>query len=152
MVPPKPFAPPDTLAHNARSQRQPKQQAIFAWAESPFSRLYPLLLSSCKFLIELISAALDEDTGKLMEYRVHTKNPKYRKLYAKSYTKELGHLAQGMPGQVERPHHGHPGPAPGATRQSSDPTTAMRSQSPQRRATAYRPKPPSGTSTAPING
>ena len=36
-----------------------------------------------------------------MEYRGLMKNPKYRKLYAKSYTKELGCLAQGMPGQVE---------------------------------------------------
>ena len=36
-----------------------------------------------------------------MEYRGLMKNPKYRKLWAKSYTKELGRLAQGMPGQVE---------------------------------------------------
>ena len=44
---------------------------------------------------------LDEDAGELMEYSGLMKNPKYRKLYAKSYTKELGRLAQGMPGQVE---------------------------------------------------
>ena len=49
----------------------------------------------------MISAVLDEDTGELMEYRGLMKNPKYRKLYAKLYTKELGRLAQGMPGQVE---------------------------------------------------
>ena len=49
----------------------------------------------------MISAVLDEDTGELMEYRDLMKKPKYRKLYAKLYTKELGRLAQGMPGQVE---------------------------------------------------
>ena len=29
------------------------------------------------------------------------KNPKYRQLYATSYSKELGRLSQGMPGQAE---------------------------------------------------
>ena len=36
-----------------------------------------------------------------MEYRHLMKNPKYRQLYGKSYAKELGYLAQGMPGKVE---------------------------------------------------
>ena len=38
--------------------------------------------------------------GELMEYRKVMKCPKYRKLYAKSYSKELGRLAQGIPGVV----------------------------------------------------
>ena len=49
----------------------------------------------------MTNAVLDEDTGELMEYRHLMKNPKYRQLYGKSYAKELGRLAQGMPGQVE---------------------------------------------------
>ena len=36
-----------------------------------------------------------------MEYRQVIKFPKYWKLYAKSYTKELGRLAQGIPGVVD---------------------------------------------------
>ena len=32
-----------------------------------------------------------------MEYRQVMKCPKYQKLYAKSYSKELGRLAQGIP-------------------------------------------------------
>ena len=36
-----------------------------------------------------------------MEYRQVMKCPKYRKLYAKSYRKELGRLAQGIPGVVD---------------------------------------------------
>ena len=74
---------------------------MFACAGSTFSCLSPLLLSNRKFPIEMISDVLDEDTCELMEYRGLMKNPKYRKLYAKSYIKELGRLAQGMPGQVE---------------------------------------------------
>jgi hypothetical protein len=50
---------------------------------------------------ELINAVLDEDTGELMEYRRLMKNPKYRTLYRDSYAKELGRLAQGMPGLAE---------------------------------------------------
>ena len=51
--------------------------------------------------MEMINAVLDKDTGELMEYRHLMKSPKYRQLYGKSYTKELGRLAQGMPGQIE---------------------------------------------------
>ena len=36
-----------------------------------------------------------------MEYRHIVKNPKYFQLYATSYSKELGRLAQGMPGKAE---------------------------------------------------
>ena len=36
-----------------------------------------------------------------MEYRHIMENPKYRQLYTTSYRKELGHLAQGIPGQAE---------------------------------------------------
>jgi len=49
----------------------------------------------------MLNAVLDEDTGELMEYRAVMKNPKYRPLYAKSYSKELGRLAQGLPGLVD---------------------------------------------------
>ena len=49
----------------------------------------------------MISAVLGEYRGELMKYRGLMKNPRYRKLHIKSYNKELGRLAQGMPGQVE---------------------------------------------------
>ena len=49
----------------------------------------------------MINAVLNEETGELMEYRHIMKNPKYRQLYATSYSKELGCLAQGIPGKVE---------------------------------------------------
>ena len=51
--------------------------------------------------MEMINAVLDKDMGELIEYRHLMKNPKYCQLYGKSYAKELGRLAQGIPGQVE---------------------------------------------------
>ena len=63
--------------------------------------LSPKQLPSCRFSIEIINAVLNEETGKLMEYRHIMKNPKYRQLYATSCNKELGRLAQGMPGKAE---------------------------------------------------
>ena len=49
----------------------------------------------------MISSVLDEDIGKIMEYRNLTKNPKYRLLYRKSYAKEIDQLAQVITGLVE---------------------------------------------------
>ena len=46
-------------------------------------------------------AVLDKDTVELMDYRNLIKNPKYRPLYQNSYAKEIGRLAQCMPGLVE---------------------------------------------------
>ena len=49
----------------------------------------------------MISSVLDEDIGKIMEYRNLMKNPKYRLLYRKSYAKEIDQLAQVITGLVE---------------------------------------------------
>ena len=64
-------------------------------------KLSPKQLSIRHFPIEMINAVLNEETGELMEYRHIMKNPKYRQLYETSYSKELGRLAQGMPGKAE---------------------------------------------------
>ena len=60
----------------------------------------PQHLASRCFPSDILNAVLDNDTGELMEYRHLMKNPKYRILYGNSYAKEIGRLAQGMPGQV----------------------------------------------------
>ncbi len=46
----------------------------------------------------MLNAVLDMTTGKLMEMRHLLVNPKYKDLWGKLYTKELGQLAQGIPG------------------------------------------------------
>jgi hypothetical protein len=46
----------------------------------------------------MLNAVLDMDTGKLMEMKHLLVNPKYKKVWGKLYTTELGRLAQGIPG------------------------------------------------------
>ena len=46
----------------------------------------------------MLNAVLDMTTGELLEMRHLLVNPKYKELWGKSYTKELGQLAQGIPG------------------------------------------------------
>eukprot|EP00804_Cyclotella_cryptica_P023186 CCRYP_000381-RA/>CCRYP_000381-RA protein AED:0.13 eAED:0.11 QI:0/0/0/1/0.33/0.25/4/0/1130 len=47
-----------------------------------------------------LAAVLNDDTGELMEYRHLIANPKYRDTWTSAYGKELGRLAQGLPGTV----------------------------------------------------
>ena len=61
-----------------------------------FPRRFPIAMINT-----VINTVLDEDTGELMEYCRSMKNPKYLPLYRNSYTKELGRLAQGMPGLAD---------------------------------------------------
>ena len=49
----------------------------------------------------MINVVLNEEKGELMDYQQVTKNPKYRKLYEKSYSKELRRLAQGILGRAD---------------------------------------------------
>ena len=60
----------------------------------------PHHLDSRRFPSDMLNAILDNDTGELMEYQYLMKKPKYRNLYGNSYAKEIGRLAQVMPGQV----------------------------------------------------
>ena len=60
----------------------------------------PQQLASRNFSSDMLNTVLDNDTGELMEYPHLMRNPKYRNLYGNSYAKEIGQLAQGMPGQV----------------------------------------------------
>ena len=115
----RPFAPPSSTtaprapepdpatgpAHNTRARarafRSVTQEAMLACVDIAQLRLSPAALSGRRFPIEMLNAVLDEDTGELMEYRALMKHPRYRTLYAQSYAKELGRLAQGIPGVVK---------------------------------------------------
>jgi hypothetical protein len=55
-------------------------------------------LAQRKFPSKILNAVLNKDTGELMEMQQLLRNPKYSNLWGKSYTKELGRLAQGIPG------------------------------------------------------
>jgi hypothetical protein len=50
-----------------------------------------------QFPSDMLHAVLDKTMGHLMEMWHLLVNPKYKELWGKSYTKDLGHLAQGIP-------------------------------------------------------
>ncbi len=95
----------DTPAHNMHSQVQHHtftQEAILACINTcnyiSSRSLTPANTARCLFPIKIINAVLDMDTGKLLEMRHLLVNPKYKELWGKSYTTELGRLVQGIPG------------------------------------------------------
>ena len=55
-----------------------------------------------KLLCEISGAVLDASTDKLLEYMHLRINPKYRQVWGKSFSNEIGRLAQGMPNRVDR--------------------------------------------------
>jgi hypothetical protein len=97
---------PKTIAlgapsHNTRSQTQVQtitQEAILACIvtySNITNRHITARNASCrKFPIEMLNAVLNMNTGKLMEMKHLLVNPKYKDLWGKSYTKELGRLAK----------------------------------------------------------
>jgi hypothetical protein len=60
--------------------------------------LTPANAAHCLFPVKILNAVLDMDTGKLLEMRHLLVNSKYKEIWGKSYTTELGCLAQGIPG------------------------------------------------------
>jgi len=54
-----------------------------------------------RYPTDRINAVLNDETGELMEYRHLLSNPKYCDTWKNAYGKELGRLAQGLPGIVK---------------------------------------------------
>eukprot|EP00804_Cyclotella_cryptica_P030011 CCRYP_013454-RA/>CCRYP_013454-RA protein AED:0.36 eAED:0.39 QI:0/0/0/1/0/0/4/0/743 len=54
-----------------------------------------------RYPTDMLNAVLNDETGELMEYRHLVSNPKYRDTWKNAYGKELGRLAQGLPGIVK---------------------------------------------------
>ncbi len=71
---------------------------IQIYAEITGQQVLPSNLSQRCFPTEVLNAVLNKDTGELMEMRQLLQNPKYSEVWGKTYTKELGRLAQGVPG------------------------------------------------------
>ena len=54
-----------------------------------------------RFPNEVLAAVFNKKTEKLIEYCHSVGNPKYRETWQKSYSDEVGRVAQGMPGRVK---------------------------------------------------
>eukprot|EP00804_Cyclotella_cryptica_P009655 CCRYP_011199-RA/>CCRYP_011199-RA protein AED:0.40 eAED:0.40 QI:0/-1/0/1/-1/1/1/0/244 len=54
-----------------------------------------------RYPTDMLHAVLNDETGELMEYRHLVANPKYCDTWKNAYGKELGRLAQGLPGIIK---------------------------------------------------
>jgi hypothetical protein len=78
------------------------QEAILACI-STYNNVNNLRLTAAnaarrKFPLEMLNTVLNMDTGKFMEMKHLLVNPKYKEVWGKLYSTELGRLAQGIPG------------------------------------------------------
>ena len=93
-----------TPAENTRSTRQIRtitQETMLAAIDVFQLTVTAKATSTRRYPKEMLAAVLNEETGELMEYRHLIANPKYRKIWKPAYGKEIGRLAQGIPGVVD---------------------------------------------------
>eukprot|EP00804_Cyclotella_cryptica_P027157 CCRYP_016091-RA/>CCRYP_016091-RA protein AED:0.31 eAED:0.28 QI:0/0/0/1/1/1/2/0/527 len=99
---PRVSAPPTSPAYNTHScVHSVTQETILHLLHNTHTPLTPLSAATRCFPREILAAILDTDTGKLLEYRHLIKNLKYCTIWKNAYGKELGRLAQGIPGTVK---------------------------------------------------
>ena len=98
----------DAPANNTRARRGATrsitQETILQCMEVSSASFNPKNLASRKFplqfLCEMAGAVMDTN-GDLLQYRHLIKRPEYREVWGGAYGKEVGRLAQGLPGVVE---------------------------------------------------
>jgi hypothetical protein len=101
--------PDDAPAHRTRSRSQVvnvMEEALLSCVQlSPHSIITPRTAARRKYplqlLCELAGAVLDAETGDLLEYRHLIRHPQYKEVWGKAFGKEIGRLAQGLPGVVD---------------------------------------------------
>ena len=101
--------PDDAPAHRTRSRSQVvnvMEEALLSCVNlSPHSTITPKNAASRKYplqlLCELAGTVLDAETGDLLEYRHLIQHPRYKEVWGKAFGKEIGRLAQGLPGVVD---------------------------------------------------
>ena len=90
------------LTHNTRSRTRlrsiTKEALLLSLNTTPTT---PSKLSARQYPHELLNAVLDKTTGKLMQYRNLIRIPKYQEVWQRAYGNKLGHLAQGIHGQIQ---------------------------------------------------
>jgi hypothetical protein len=95
----------DNPARNTRSQTQVRtitQEAVLACIQN-YSTATTCPVMACRTALRqypsnMLRAVLNKTTGHLIKMWHLLVNPKYKELWGKSYTKELGGLAQAIPG------------------------------------------------------
>eukprot|EP00804_Cyclotella_cryptica_P012914 CCRYP_002274-RA/>CCRYP_002274-RA protein AED:0.23 eAED:0.09 QI:0/0/0/1/0/0/2/0/1265 len=94
--------PPPAPAYNTGSRMQTiTQETMLHFSQLPTPTVTAQRAASRMFPTDFLNAVLNENTGELMEYRHLIKDRKYSTTWKKAYGKELGRLAQGIPGLVQ---------------------------------------------------
>eukprot|EP00804_Cyclotella_cryptica_P003834 CCRYP_020458-RA/>CCRYP_020458-RA protein AED:0.26 eAED:0.26 QI:0/0/0/1/1/1/3/0/581 len=94
--------PPTAPAYNTRSSVQTiTQETMLHFSQLPAPTVTAQRAASRMFPTDFLNAVLNKNTGELMEFRHLIKDPKYSTTWRKAYGKELGRLAQGIPGLVQ---------------------------------------------------
>ena len=98
----------DSPAQNTRSKAQSHtitDEILLSCVHMSSSRINPKNAASRKYplqlLCEMAGAVLDATTGELLEYRHLIRRPQYQRVWGGAFGKEIGRLAQGLPGVVE---------------------------------------------------
>ena len=94
-------SPPNKQSNRRTITQESTQDSIFRMMDIMGSNFSPSQAAKRQFPKEALAAVLDPHTGELMEYRHLIANPAYRPIWKPAYGKEIGRLAQGMPGIVE---------------------------------------------------
>eukprot|EP00804_Cyclotella_cryptica_P008108 CCRYP_004594-RA/>CCRYP_004594-RA protein AED:0.30 eAED:0.28 QI:0/0/0/1/0/0.5/2/0/866 len=95
-------SPPTAPAYNTRSRMQTiTQETMLHFSQLSATTVTAQRAAARMFPTNFLNAVLNENTGELMEYRHLIKDPKYSTTWRKAYGKELGRLAQGIPGLVQ---------------------------------------------------
>eukprot|EP00804_Cyclotella_cryptica_P014910 CCRYP_000543-RA/>CCRYP_000543-RA protein AED:0.16 eAED:0.15 QI:0/0/0/1/0/0/2/0/870 len=103
-VPSPPYQQPATTppALNTRSQtRSITHETMLHFLATHHVGITAAKATQRRYPPDMLHAVLNDETGELMEYRHLIANPKYRDTWQNAYGKELGRLAQGLPGIVK---------------------------------------------------
>eukprot|EP00804_Cyclotella_cryptica_P024119 CCRYP_007336-RA/>CCRYP_007336-RA protein AED:0.15 eAED:0.19 QI:0/0/0/1/0.33/0.25/4/0/962 len=103
-VPSPPYQQPATTppALNTRSRtRSITQETMLHFLATHHVGITAAKATQRRYPPDMLHAVLNDETGELMEYRHLIANPKYRDTWQNAYGKELGRLAQGLPGIVK---------------------------------------------------
>jgi len=96
-------------AYNTRSKSRTTpsitQETLLACIEMSTTPLTPQNTAGRRFtlklLCEMVGSVLDGTIGDLLEYRHLIRHPEYQEIWGNAFGKEIGRLAQGLPGVVE---------------------------------------------------
>eukprot|EP00804_Cyclotella_cryptica_P018671 CCRYP_007187-RB/>CCRYP_007187-RB protein AED:0.29 eAED:0.29 QI:0/-1/0/1/-1/0/1/0/524 len=103
-VPSPPYQQPTTTppALNTRSRtRSITHETMLNFLATHHIGITAATATQRRYPPDMLHAVLNDETGELMEYRHLIANPKYRDTWQNAYGKELGRLAQGLPGIVK---------------------------------------------------